>query len=583
MNRQIRSSQVSSTRTGIARLAIVLCAVLFASQLAALSPAAAASPLPVPLGSAGAFSVLGATGVTSTGATVIEGDLGLSPLGVIAGFGPGEGVVQGTIHDKDLVAAAAQFDRLLAYTDAASRTPTAPDFAGDQIGNTFAPGVHHSSGAFANTGAMTLNAGGDPNAVFIFQIGAAFSPAAGSSIVLDGDARADNVFWQILGAVSIPAGASYAGTFLVQGAFTLGAGDALEGRALSAGAVTLANNHVTLPLPVDVTDPTVSIDGGATALTNDSTPTISGTASEPAGTPVTVSGIGSAMTTTVTGTGTWTVNQTTPVADSTYTVLASVTDAAGNTGTATQSLTVDTTAPTVAISGGENASTSDPTPTISGTTTGAVGRTLTVSGIGSDMTVTVAGDGSWSVTPATAVADATYTVTASVTDLAGNTGTDTQALTVDTDAVEPAPRYRPDASIRLPGGRWVGVGVYGRASQEQIMKKIRRQGTSATFVIRATNRGNTADRIKVRGTSTTDKFRVSFRADGKNVTRAVVAGTYRTRSLAPGKSVRLVVKVIRTEVPWFGNKKTFRVRTTSSHAWRKRDAVAAVVASFPRR
>jgi hypothetical protein len=197
----------------------------------------------VPLGSAASYSVLGATGVTNSGATDVSGDLGVSPAGSIVGFPPG--VVGGHIHAGDPQAAQAQGDLLLAYTDAAARAPQA-GFAGDLNGLTFSPGIYDTAAALALTGALTLDGQGDPNAVFIFQVDAALNTAAASTVSLTGGARASNVFWQVNGAAGIGAAASFSGTIMAAGAITIGAGAVVTGNALSiGGTVTLSANTIT--------------------------------------------------------------------------------------------------------------------------------------------------------------------------------------------------------------------------------------------------------------------------------------------------------------------------------------------------
>ena len=118
---------------------------------------------------------------------------------------------------------------------------------------------------------VTLDADGDSSAVFVFQIGAALSPAAGSKVLLTDGALANNVFWQVEGAVSLGAGAQYVGTFLAAGAITFGDGASIKGRALTPGAITVTNSPFTEPKD-DLTAPIVTIDGGATRSTNDTTP-----------------------------------------------------------------------------------------------------------------------------------------------------------------------------------------------------------------------------------------------------------------------------------------------------------------------
>jgi hypothetical protein len=142
------------------------------------------------LGTAATFSVLAGTGVVSTGATNLSGDLGVSPSIVITGFPPG--TVGGTIHAGDAAAARARSDVVTTYNDAADRTPDST-FAGDLNGQTFHPGVYRTAAAFALTGTLTLDAEGDPNAIFIFQVGAAMNTAAASNVNLIGGAQASHV------------------------------------------------------------------------------------------------------------------------------------------------------------------------------------------------------------------------------------------------------------------------------------------------------------------------------------------------------------------------------------------------------
>jgi hypothetical protein len=143
----------------------------------------------------------------------------------------------------------AQADLLTAYNDAASRTPTGT-MSGDLIGHTFTPGVYYSAAAISNTGTITLDALGDPEAVFIFQINAAFASAAASNVVLAGGAQALHVYWQVVGAVTIGANATFVGTLMAQGAITAGADTVISGRTLSVeGAVSLGAGMGTLGVP----------------------------------------------------------------------------------------------------------------------------------------------------------------------------------------------------------------------------------------------------------------------------------------------------------------------------------------------
>ena len=104
--------------------------------------------------------------------------------------------------------------------------------------------------------------------MFVFQVGAAFSSAAGSKVVLTDGALANNVFWQASGAVAIAAGVKFAGTFLSTGAITFGDGASIKGRAFTTTTVAVTNAPFTEPID-DFTAPFVTIDGGAARSTSD--------------------------------------------------------------------------------------------------------------------------------------------------------------------------------------------------------------------------------------------------------------------------------------------------------------------------
>ncbi|MEA2825927.1 MAG: hypothetical protein QOG43_366, partial [Actinomycetota bacterium] len=134
-----------------------------------LAGTALAAPLaPVAMGSAAPFAVMAAATITNTGPSTVNGDIGLSPGTAITGLGSLS--VVGSVHAADAAAALAQADLTAAYVDAAAR-PGATVSPGDIGGMTLAPGVYKSGSSLGLTGTVTLDGGGDPNAVFIFQIG----------------------------------------------------------------------------------------------------------------------------------------------------------------------------------------------------------------------------------------------------------------------------------------------------------------------------------------------------------------------------------------------------------------------------
>jgi hypothetical protein len=124
---------------------------------------------------------------------------------------------------------------------------TSPNFAGDIAGLRFTPGVYFASAAVTNSINVTFDALGDPGAEFVIQLGAAFAPAAGSSVTLLNGALAANIFWVVTGAVTCGAGSDTKGSIITPAAIGCGAGAILEGRLLAygAGAVTMSANIIT--------------------------------------------------------------------------------------------------------------------------------------------------------------------------------------------------------------------------------------------------------------------------------------------------------------------------------------------------
>jgi hypothetical protein len=201
----------------------------------------------VDLGSASPFAVLAGSTVTSTGGTTVNGDLGLSPGTAVTGFPPG--VVNGAIHAGDAVAAQAQLDLTSAYNDAAGRTVGAITVAGNLGGQTLTPGLYKSTSSLEiSSGDLTLDAQGDANAVFIFQMGSTLTTTSGRQVILSGGARAANIFWQVGSSATLGTTSVMKGNILALASITLTTGATLEGRALArTAAVALDANTITIP------------------------------------------------------------------------------------------------------------------------------------------------------------------------------------------------------------------------------------------------------------------------------------------------------------------------------------------------
>ncbi len=200
------------------------------------------------LGSASTFAVLAGSTVTNGGPTIINGDLGVSPGTAVTGFPPG--TVNGAIHAGDSAAAQAKSDLLAAQLDAAGRLGGAA-LPGDLAGLTFTPGLYtNSTSTMLSTGAVTLDAQGDPNAVFIFQMGSTLTTATGTQVVLAGGAKPSNIYWSVGSSATIGVNSIFKGIILAEASITVNTGAVSDGVFLThTAAVTLESNTVTRNLP----------------------------------------------------------------------------------------------------------------------------------------------------------------------------------------------------------------------------------------------------------------------------------------------------------------------------------------------
>ena len=206
---------------------------------------AAAVEAPVALGSAATFGVLAATTVTTIPVTTINGDLVVSPGNTVTGAP----IVNGTTHLGDPTAAQAQGDLTVAYNDAAGRTLGSVLVAGNLGGQTLAPGLYTSTTSLEiSSGDLTLDAFGDPNAVWIFQMASTLTTTAGRQVILSGGAQAANIFWQVGSSATIGTTSVFKGNILALTSIAMNTGATLDGRALARnGAVALDGNTISVP------------------------------------------------------------------------------------------------------------------------------------------------------------------------------------------------------------------------------------------------------------------------------------------------------------------------------------------------
>ena len=228
-------------------LALATALVIVAAYLVVGAGRADAGP--VGLGTATSFGVLAGSAVTNTSTvldpTVVNGDLGVSPDTSITGFP--SGIVNGVQHSADAEALQAQTDLVLAYDDAAGRTPVT-SVATELGGTTLVPGTY-AGATLGLTGTVTLDAKGDPDAVFVIKSNETLITAEGSAVSLIGNANPCNVYWVVGSSATFGVNSDFVGTTMAMASITATTGADFEGRLLArTGAVTLDTNTITRPV-----------------------------------------------------------------------------------------------------------------------------------------------------------------------------------------------------------------------------------------------------------------------------------------------------------------------------------------------
>ena len=213
------------------------------------------------LGAAESFAVLSATTTTSTGLTVVSGNVGVSPGTAVTGFGPG--VIQnGQIYSgAGSLAGPAQASALSAYNDLKAQ-PCVPanNLSGMILGVTpgavtLTPGVYCFDTSAQLTTTLTLNDGGDPNAIFIFQIGTTITTASNSQVLMSSGGRGPNVYFQIGTSATIGTGTTFRGNIIAKTSITMTTSASTTGRlfALEAAVTMDTNNVNAVPASPNVT------------------------------------------------------------------------------------------------------------------------------------------------------------------------------------------------------------------------------------------------------------------------------------------------------------------------------------------
>ncbi|MBW4258519.1 DUF3494 domain-containing protein [Methanobacterium sp. YSL] len=223
---------------------------------------------PVELLTAGHFTILSKTGISTAANSLIVGNIGVSPVAAtyITGFSlmldasnnyAISTQVVGMVYAADYADPTPAYvtqaisDMEAAYTDAASRAPDFTElYAGDLSGQTLVGGVYKYSTDVVIYADVILS--GNAQDVWIFQISGNLTQAVSVKIILQGGALAENVFWQIAGNVAIETSAHFVGTIIAMTEISLGTNASVTGKLLSQTAVTLDANIIS---PIEVIDP----------------------------------------------------------------------------------------------------------------------------------------------------------------------------------------------------------------------------------------------------------------------------------------------------------------------------------------
>ena len=198
----------------------------------------------ISLGSAGSYGVLAGAGISNSGTTTIIGDQGSSPSSAYFGFN--KVTVTGATHLGDTAAATAQVDAKDSYRNLGLQSSTQL-IVGDLGGQVLTPGVYTTGESIGMTGKLTLDAKGDPNAIFIFKAGSTLTTSSASSMSMINGGSQCNVYWLVGSSATLGANSTFLGTVLASSNIAAGSGATIFGRLLALnGTAGLNNNLITV-------------------------------------------------------------------------------------------------------------------------------------------------------------------------------------------------------------------------------------------------------------------------------------------------------------------------------------------------
>jgi len=248
------NSKIMKTKKLLLALSIVTVAV-FSSCKSEGGTTNVDNPVPIPvqnisqvaisLDGLSNFAIIAGSAITSTGATTVTGDMGLSPGTSCGGFPPG--ILTGTLQINTNLAIQGKLDLTAAYNDAAGRVSSEiVTLSGNIGGLTLTPGLYKTTSSLAiSSGDLTFDARGNSNAVFIIQIASSFTTTSGRKVFLKGNASASNIYWMIGSSATFGTTSVMKGTVMAMQSITMNTGATLNGRALTRiGGITMAGNTI---------------------------------------------------------------------------------------------------------------------------------------------------------------------------------------------------------------------------------------------------------------------------------------------------------------------------------------------------
>jgi type VI secretion system secreted protein VgrG len=224
-------------------LTLLVAALALANAASSTAQDVRALAVNAPLGTAGSYAALASSTLTNTGGSVLTGDAGVFPGAAIVGFPPGG--ITGVFQAGTAAAGTAQNDVTTAYNMLAGQACDVNMTGIDLGGKTLTPGVYCFNTSAQLTGALTLDALGNPGAVWVFQTGSTITTAAGSAVTFINGGQACGAFWQIGSSATIGIASAFKGNIFALASITMTTGASNAGGLFArTGAVTLDNNAV---------------------------------------------------------------------------------------------------------------------------------------------------------------------------------------------------------------------------------------------------------------------------------------------------------------------------------------------------